>query len=222
MYFNLSYLPLNLLLIPELMLAPGIASSSESLSWPHRTEFVDSYLKLRKFALPLSHGDSRFSRFFDNILSSILQSLTGIDYRKSLIADRMLWELSGSSSGAVFGISATTQTLSHTVYTLWIWYSGSHCTYFGTFQLWLPGVDKFTYCQMLNKLKKAKVIRPYVPLFGSSRASTLLRVLSCRNSIKRNSGLYKAGHGENWYGIGNLIGRSNILTSSDPLTMRRL
>jgi len=118
MYFNLSYLPLNLLLIPELMLAPGIASSSESLSWPHRTEFVDSYLKLRKFALPLSHGDSRFSRFFDNILSSILQSLTGIDYRKSLIADRMLWEHSGSSSGAVFGISATTQTLSHTVYTL--------------------------------------------------------------------------------------------------------
>jgi len=45
-----------------------------------------------------------------------LQSLAGIDYRKSLIADRMLWELSGSSSGAVFGISATAQTLSHTVF----------------------------------------------------------------------------------------------------------
>jgi len=63
-------------------------------------------------------------------------------------------------------------------------------------------MDKFTYCQMLNKLEKTKVIRPYVPLFGSSRASTLLRALSCRNSIKRNSGLYKAGHGENsviWY-----------------------
>ena len=84
----------------------------------------------------------------------------------------------------------------------WIWYSGACCTYFGTFQLWLSGVDKFTHCQMLNKLEKEKVIRPYVPLFGSSLASTLLRVLSRRNSIKRNSGLYKVGHGEKsviWY-----------------------
>jgi len=46
----------------------------------------------------------------------MLQSLAGIDYRKSLIADRMLWEPNGSSSGAVFGISATAQTLSHTVF----------------------------------------------------------------------------------------------------------
>jgi len=55
---------------------------------------------------------------------------------------------------------------------------------------------------MLNKLEEEKVIRPYVPLFGSSLASTLLRVLSRRNSIKRNSGLYKVGHGEKsviWY-----------------------
>ena len=55
---------------------------------------------------------------------------------------------------------------------------------------------------MLNKLEEEKVIRPYVPLFGSSRASTLLRVLSRRNSIKRNSGLDKAGHKEKsviWY-----------------------
>lgn len=49
---------------------------------------------------------------------------------------------------------------------------------------------------MANKLEKAKVSRPYVPLFGSSRASALLRVLCCRKSVKRNSGLYKVGHGE--------------------------
>jgi len=63
-------------------------------------------------------------------------------------------------------------------------------------------VDKFIHCQLLNKLEKERVIRPYVPLFGSSRASTLLHVLSRRNSIKRNSGLDKAGHKEKsviWY-----------------------
>jgi len=53
-----------------------------------------------------------------------------------------------------------------------------------------------TYCQVVNKLEKAKVIRPYVPLFGSSRASALLRTLSRRKSARRNSGLYKLGHGE--------------------------
>jgi len=55
---------------------------------------------------------------------------------------------------------------------------------------------------MLNKLEKERVIRPYVPLFGSSRASALLRVLSRRNSIKRSSGLYKAVRKEKsviWY-----------------------
>jgi len=51
-------------------------------------------------------------------------------------------------------------------------------------------------------LEKAKVIQPYVPLFGSSRASALLHILSRKKSVKRNSGLYKYGHGEKsiiWY-----------------------
>ena len=100
-------------------MAPSIVSSSASLSWPHGTEFVDSYLTLGIFALPsfwLSHDDSRFSRLSDDILFSILRSLADIDCRKSLIGDRMLWELNGSSNGIVFGISATSQTLSHTVF----------------------------------------------------------------------------------------------------------
>jgi len=51
-------------------------------------------------------------------------------------------------------------------------------------------------------LEKAKVIRPYLPLFGSSRASAVLHILSRKKSVKRNSGLYKVGHGEKsiiWY-----------------------
>jgi len=59
-----------------------------------------------------------------------------------------------------------------------------------------------THDQTVNKLEKAKVIRPYVPLFGSSRASALLHILSRKKSLRRNSGLYKLGHGEKsviWY-----------------------
>jgi len=51
-------------------------------------------------------------------------------------------------------------------------------------------------------LKEAKVIRSYVPLFGSSRASASLHILSRKKSVKRNSGLYKYGHGKKsiiWY-----------------------
>ena len=102
------------LAIPEFVLAPSIVSSSASLSWPHGTEFVDSYLKLGISVLPsfwLSHDDSRLSRLSNDILFSILRSVADIDDRKSLIGDRMLWELSGSSNGIVFGISATSQTL---------------------------------------------------------------------------------------------------------------
>jgi len=59
-----------------------------------------------------------------------------------------------------------------------------------------------THCQVVNTLEKAKVIRPYVPLFGSSRASALLHILSRKKSVRSNSGLYKVGHGEKsvvWY-----------------------
>ena len=59
-----------------------------------------------------------------------------------------------------------------------------------------------THCQVVNKLEKAKVIRPYAPLFGSSRASALLHTLSRKKSVRRNSGLYKLGHGAKsviWY-----------------------
>jgi len=59
-----------------------------------------------------------------------------------------------------------------------------------------------THCQVVNKLEKEKVIRPYVPVFGSSRASAFLHILSRNNAVRRNSGLYKLGHGEKsiiWY-----------------------
>ena len=59
-----------------------------------------------------------------------------------------------------------------------------------------------THVQVVNRLEKAKITRPYVPLFGSSRASALLHIFSRKKSVRRNSGLYKFGHGEKsviWY-----------------------
>jgi len=63
-------------------------------------------------------------------------------------------------------------------------------------------VNLLTHYQAVNKLEKAKVIQPYAPLFGSSRASALLHTFSHKHSVRRNSGLYKLGHGEKlviWY-----------------------
>jgi len=51
-------------------------------------------------------------------------------------------------------------------------------------------------------LEKAKVIRPYDPLFGSSCVSAFLHTFFRKKSVRRNSGLYKLGHGEKsviWY-----------------------
>ena len=46
----------------------------------------------------------------------MLQRLADINYRKSLMADRTLWELWDSSDALVFGIGATAQTSSHTTF----------------------------------------------------------------------------------------------------------
>jgi len=106
---------LNLLVIPDLESTSG---SSTALSWPHGTEFADSYLKLRAFSglsFQLSCDEPDFCRFLKDIPFAILQRLADVDYRKSLIANRT-WSESNSSNSFVFGIPATVQTLSHTTF----------------------------------------------------------------------------------------------------------
>jgi len=69
-------------------------------------------------------------------------------------------------------------------------------------QIRLLTVNLFMHCQAVDRLEKAKVIRPYLPLFGSSRVSTLLHIFSRKKSVRRNSGLYQVGYGEKsviWY-----------------------
>ena len=110
--------PPNLIVITDLVSVPGI-SFSTTLSWPHGTEFADSYLKLMTFtdfSLWLSCDHPDFCYFFEDVPFAMLQRLADIDYRKSLIADRMSWELWDPPNGFVFGIWATAKTLSHTVF----------------------------------------------------------------------------------------------------------
>ena len=97
--------------------------SSTVLSWPHGTEFADSFLKLGTFAnlsFRLSCDDPEFCRSLEDIPFAMLQRLADVDYCKSLIAGRMWWELTDSSDDLVFDISATPQTLpqtlSHTIF----------------------------------------------------------------------------------------------------------
>ena len=109
---------LNLFVIPVLVSAPSITNSSTALSWPHETEFVDSYLKFTTFIFlssRLSCDDPDFRHFLEELPFALLQRLVDIDYRKSLIADRT-WSESDSSNPFVFGIPATAQTLSHAAF----------------------------------------------------------------------------------------------------------
>jgi len=112
-------LPLDLLVIPELVLGPGIVSSSDSLSWPQGTEFVDSYLKLRSFfglSIFLSYDSLGFYQFIEDVPLDTLRQLTEPDYRKTLVADKMYFKLLGSDYCLVWGIPGIAKRLSHTAF----------------------------------------------------------------------------------------------------------
>ena len=111
-------LPINLLVIPELVLGPGVVSSSDSLSWPQGTEFVDSVFKLVSFSSLswwLSYDGPDFCQFIRDVPLDTLQQLTELDYRKALVADRMNFEIFGSDC-LVSGVPGIGKALSHTVF----------------------------------------------------------------------------------------------------------
>ena len=112
-------LPINLLVIPELVLGPGVVSSSDSLSWPQGTEFIDSYFKLVSFSSLswwLSHDSPDFCRFIGDVPLDTLRQLTELDYHKALVADRMHFEFFGSRYCWVSGVPGIAKILSHTVF----------------------------------------------------------------------------------------------------------
>jgi len=112
-------LPINLLVIPELVLGPGNVSSSDSLSWPQGTEFVDSYLKLRSFfglSIFLFYDSLGFYQFIKDVPLNTLRQLTELDYRKDLVAARMYFELLGSDYCSVWGVPGIAKRLPHTAF----------------------------------------------------------------------------------------------------------
>jgi len=75
---------LNLLVIPDLVSAPDIISSSTAFSWPHGTEFVDSCLKLFVFSyLSAACVDPDIWYLSEDVLLATLQRLADLDYCKS-------------------------------------------------------------------------------------------------------------------------------------------
>jgi len=112
-------LPINLLVIPELVLGPGVVSSSDLLSWPQGTEFVDSFFKLvflSNLSFWLFHDNPVFCRFIEDVPLDTLRQLTELDYRKALVADRMYLEIFSSHGRWVTGVPGIAKILSHTVF----------------------------------------------------------------------------------------------------------
>ncbi|KAF5356867.1 hypothetical protein D9756_006441 [Leucocoprinus leucothites] len=78
----------------KLILRPGIASSSTTLSWPQGSEYVDSWAKalvLLNISSSLSYGQPGFRIFLEGLLASSLQKLTELDYRKYMLGSIMLY-----------------------------------------------------------------------------------------------------------------------------------
>ncbi|KAF5356894.1 hypothetical protein D9756_006425 [Leucocoprinus leucothites] len=167
-------------------LAPssGMASSSASLSWPHGSEFVDSWLKPRTFldiSVALHHDYPRLGIFLEVLPSSSLQKLAELDYRKYLLSHIMLngigvFSISDCIGLPFAGVSRT--------------YESSRFTQLQKDVDFAPDI----FLAMVEKLGRLRVIRPYHPQFGSSRAASVLHTVSRQTSSSKKSGLYKLGY----------------------------
>ena len=114
-----SLVPTHILVIPQLVLGPGVVSSSDSLSWPQGTEFIDSYFKLVSFSnlsWRLSHDNLGFCQFIGDVPLDTLRQLMELDYHKALITDGMYFELFGPHYRWVSGVPGIGKALSHTVF----------------------------------------------------------------------------------------------------------
>ncbi|KAF5357155.1 hypothetical protein D9756_006433 [Leucocoprinus leucothites] len=178
--------------ISELALSPGMASSSASLSWPHGSEFVDSWIKARTFlgvSYLLSHDHPSFRTFLGGFSSSSLRKFEELDYRKCLLGSIMRFGIGISPDTTVIGLDRAGLSIIN---------GGSEFTQLKDYTHFEPD----TFLAMVEKLARTRVIRPYHPRSGSSRiVSTFHAVFRQRPSSKK-SGLYKFGHGDKsviWY-----------------------
>ncbi|KAF5359636.1 hypothetical protein D9756_003120 [Leucocoprinus leucothites] len=176
----------------RLLLRTSMAGSSASLSWPQGSEFVDSYLKPVAFlgiSFFLSHDYPHFRPFLEGLPSSSLQKLAEFDYRKYLLGLIMLNDIGTSPCSHIIGLRQAGVSRTN---------EGSEFIQLKNY----ADFDPDMFLTMVDKLDSARVIRPYHPRFGSSRATSILHTVSRRRSSGRKSGLYKFGHGDKsmiWY-----------------------
>ncbi|KAF5357164.1 hypothetical protein D9756_006438 [Leucocoprinus leucothites] len=176
----------------KLVLKPGMASSSSSLSWPRGSEYVDSYLKMFAFfsiSLSLSHDSPWLRTFLEVVPSRSLQKLAELDYRKCLLGYIMLNGIGVFSKSCLIGLSK----------------AGISIINEGSELIQLKDYNKFDpeiFLAMVERLERVGIIRSYHPQFGSSRVASILHAVSRQRLSGKNFGLYKLGHGDRsviWY-----------------------
>ncbi|KAJ3563866.1 hypothetical protein NP233_g8665 [Leucocoprinus birnbaumii] len=156
-----------------------------SLSWPHGTEFIDSFLMLEAFVgasfRVFNAIDLEFQRQLEVISVDSLQNIAKLDHRKDLVADIFAEDSSVSDR--------TEKIIGNTVFGRIL------PDYFQKF-------DPSSFLKVVKKLEEAGVSRPYHPQFGSSRAGSFLHSFSLLRPCGKNCGVYKIGHAEKsviWY-----------------------
>ncbi|KAJ3569975.1 hypothetical protein NP233_g4709 [Leucocoprinus birnbaumii] len=172
------------------------ANSSSSLSWPHGTEFVDSWLKLHIFnttaAQLLSFGHSESFISLEDIPQNSLRKLVDLDYRMHLRTTLILYkhvELSYDN----FVVCASAKGLGRVIAD-----SEFLCINSSSYHTFV--LEKFLL--LVDAMEQGGIIRPHHTQLGSSRAAFLLHNLSRKKTTGKGSGQYKIGHGEKsmvWY-----------------------
>ena len=222
-------LPINSLVIPELVLGPGVVSSSDSLFWPQGTEFIDSYFKLVSFSNLsewLSHDNPVFYRFIGDVPLDTLGQLTELDYRKALVADRMHFEIFGLGYCWVSGVPGIGKALSHTMF---------ECIRADAFDdlvltEFFSVRFKCDYQQRLNShitrwsinSKRQESSGDIILTLAQAVSPLFFTLCPAKILLGRTVGCINSGMGKSrLYGIGNLILRSGISISLELLTMQR-
>ena len=179
-------------------------------------------------SLWLSYDGPYVCHSFEDVPFAMLQRLVDVDYRKSLIAVRMLLELRNLSNGFLFvlGISATAKTLSHTVF---------ECIRTEYFDKLVPAA----FILVCFKYNHPKWIYPHMARLSidwrkqrssGHRFLCLDRIVSQRfftispakSRWRGTVGFINLGMGKSQlYGIGSLMWTSDISISSKLFTMQR-
>ncbi|KXN85502.1 hypothetical protein AN958_11240 [Leucoagaricus sp. SymC.cos] len=169
--------PIKLSLIP----APG---PFNLLSWPHKSEFVNSCLCVVFFNnlhQNLEHDGSMLPVFMDSIEPKCLQKLAALDYHKALVSSILVSGVGLHGEAQTVNLASTVRVLPGII--------------FGRVdRVEFKAFNSGTFFTILEKLEKLGVFSPYRPNLFLALAS-IARPFSQRKKLMKASGRYKVGHG---------------------------